>query len=484
MDQTDPRAAAFRTAVESGDADAVRSIFADHPELNAVIDAPWFSFGSPAVSHAAGARNRPLLDALLDLGADPEVMSVWENGPYSTLHRLVDGATPESLELAEHVISRGAFLDLHTAAGLGRLDRVREILDAEPDRVSESGPDGATPLHLARNVEVAALLLERGAEIDKRCLDHRSTAAMWAAGNRPEVLRFLAERGTTPDLYMAVLLDDVDLAARILDGDPAAIDVRVRFGRSHEHVGFGDKYVWTLHGAETPVELARVKGRAEMYAYLLERSSPATRLLQAARREEEDAMREVFSSGPEVLVEMPAEDVCQLLCASAVGTRVALEHGADPDARDDGGATALHHAAWRGLADVIAALLEGGANRQLRDRQYDATPVGWANESGQRRIMDILLEHEPADLVDASWLGDVARVSSLLKNDPSLAHTTEDGRASPLRGAAFMGHTEIVRLLLEYGADPSVPNPSDGRTALDYAREKGHSGIVEMLSDL
>jgi len=390
VDRTDPRAAAYRTAVESGDADAVKALFAEHPQLSEVLDACWFSFGSPALSHAAGARDRALVDALMDLGADPEVLTEWENGPYSTLHRCVDGATPESLALAEHILSRGALLDLHTAAGLGYLDDIRRMLDEHPERVNEAGPDGATPLHLARNRAVAALLLDRGADIDRRCIDHKSTAAMWAAGNREDVMRFLVEQGTTPDLYLAALLDDVDLAERILDADPTAIDVRVRFGHSHAHVGFGDKYVWTLHGADTPLEVARVRGHIRIYDFLLGRSSTETRLLQAARRGDVEAMTEILDA--DGVVEGLAEDaVCEVLHASADGARLLMERGVDPNARDqEKGATALHHVAWRGDLDIARTLLDGGADGTLRDREYGGTPFGWAEKAGHRDMMALL----------------------------------------------------------------------------------------------
>lgn len=394
MDRTDPRAAAFRTAVESGDAHALTSVFDRHPELGEVLDACWFSFGSTALSHAAGTRNRALVDALMDLGADPEVMSDWENGPYSTLHRCVDGATAASLALAEHIISRGAILDLHTASGLGRLDRIREILDAHPERVSAPGPDGATPLHLARNREVAALLLERGADIDRRCIDHRSTAAMWAAGSRDDVALFLLEQGATPDLFLAALFDDVDLAERILNDDPSAIDVRVRFGRSHAHVGFGDKYVWTLNGADTPVEVARVRKNARMYEFLLERSPDPTRLLQAARRGDTETMAGLLDADTRLVEVLPDDMVCDLLHASADSARLLLARGVDPNARDeDKGATALHHAAWRGLLDVARALLDGGADSGLRDHEYGGTPLGWAEHAGHHDMVEMLRAH-------------------------------------------------------------------------------------------
>jgi ankyrin repeat protein len=54
---------------------------------------------------------------------------------------------------------------------------------------------------------------------------------------------------------------------------------------------------------------------------------------------------------------------------------------------------------------------------------------------------------------------------------------------SPLRSAAWCGHLDVVRVLLEYGADATMPNPENGKTALDFARERGHEEIVALLRD-
>lgn len=481
MDRESPAAAAFQNAVHAGDVDALHRAFADHPALIEVIDEPWFSFEAPALVQAAGARNRPLLDALLDLGADPEARSAWEAGPYTALHRLVDGATEESLELAEHLVARGAHVDLHAAAGMGRIDRIAEILDAEPHRVSEAGPDGATPLHLARNVDIARLLLERGAKIDKRCVDHTSTPAQWAVHGREEVMRFLLDQGARPDIFHAVLLDDPDMIDSILADEPSAIDVRVRFGQAPDHLG-GDKYVWALGGADSPLELARMRGAEASYRRLLRDSSPAALLLEAARSGDRSALERVLGENPGLVDSLPAEDIPEIIYGSAAGAEAMVGAGADPDSRAADGTTALHHAAWRGLLDVARVLLEAGADAGIRENSYDATPLGWANENGQTEMMELIRSFWKPDIVDASWLGLADRVQELLEADPTLVDGFHAGRISPLRSAAWSGHTDVVRVLLEHGADPRRPHPKNGRTALDFAQQRGHTDIVALLS--
>lgn len=474
-------AVAFQHAVHAGDVTQLRHTFEAHPELVDVIDEPWFSFDSPALVQSAGRRDRAMMDALLDLGANPDAKSTWAAGPYSPLHSLVDGPSEVSLELAEHLVRRGATVDLHGAAGLGRLDRIREILDDDPERVSEPGPDGATPLHLARNVPTAELLLDRGAEIDKRCVDHTSTPSQWAVQGREDVMEFLLARGARPDLFQAVILDDPALIDRILTDDPSAIDVRVRFGEAPEHLG-GDKYVWALGGVDSPLDLARTRGATASWDRLRRDSSPASLLLQASRSEDTAELTRILRENPSLLDTIPEGDIPEILYGSATGTRVLLAAGADPNSRAADGTTALHHAAWRGLVDVTRYLLAGGADAGIRENNYNATPLGWANENGQAEIMEVILSHWEPDIVDAAWLGLADRVEAIVEADPSLVDGYDSGRISPLRSAASSGHTEVVRVLLRHGADPTLPHPETGQTARDFALQLGHADIVALLS--
>jgi ankyrin repeat protein len=74
-----------------------------------------------------------------------------------------------------------------------------------------------------------------------------------------------------------------------------------------------------------------------------------------------------------------------------------LEHGAGVN-DTDGRGTALHEAAIRGDAELVALLLEHGADATLRDRAFDATPAGWAEHGGFMELAELLRSREgPAD---------------------------------------------------------------------------------------
>lgn len=49
-----------------------------------------------------------------------------------------------------------------------------------------------------------------------------------------------------------------------------------------------------------------------------------------------------------------------------------------------------------------------------------------------------------------------------------------------LSRASYKGHTEIVRMLVNAGADINIKDKY-GKTALDYAMERGHKDIVSIL---
>jgi hypothetical protein len=139
--------------------------------------------------------------------------------------------------------------------------------------------------------------------------------------------------------------------------------------------------------------------------------------------------------------------------------RELLRKGANANAKDRGGWTPLHWAAFWGHVDVAKLLLEHGADVNAKESVYDATPLHVAAATGHADVARLLLEHG-AD-VNAKY---------------------GDSDLTPLHVAALYGHADVARLLLERGADPSIRD-KHGRTPLDIARATRHKEVARVIEE-
>jgi hypothetical protein len=104
-----------------------------------------------------------------------------------------------------------------------------------------------------------------------------------------------------------------------------------------------------------------------------------------------------------------------------VGT-VLQRHSEFINRRDELGATALHHAAFGGHRAVVRLLVEKGADINIRDSEFGATPAGWAIE--YLRELGGFLAIELADFAYAIKRGDIEWVTRFLHRFPALRRAT------------------------------------------------------------
>jgi len=264
------------------------------------------------------------------------------------------------------------------------MDRVCGLVASDPALVSARGGDGQTPLHFAKSIEIAEFLLEHGAEIDARDVDHESTPAQWMIRERQQVAAFLVKRGCKTDLLMAAALDREDLVRHHLELDPDCIAMRV----SDEYLPMinpksgGTIYQWTLGWYVSAHDVAKQFGHERIRALLFEHSPANVKLAVAAWQADEATVAELIAKNPGLVASLSPADGRLLAHAARnndlAAVRAMLRAGWPLDATSQHGATALHWAAFHGNAEMLREILRHHPSLECKDQAFNSTPLGWA----------------------------------------------------------------------------------------------------------
>ena len=363
---------AFCDAVRAGDVRLAGQLLA-LAHVRKRINDPMFVFGQRA-AHIA-AKNEAMLTTLIAAGADVNMKSDWRNGPYTVL----DNADEDT---ARFLLTHGATLTPNVAARLGWFDQLQRLVNADAALVHARGGDGQQPLHEAKTVAIADFLLDRGAGIDVRCVDHNTTPAQYALVARPDVCRRLLERGAMPDIFMAARLGDISLANRVLDSDPGCAAARIN-EPGYPPVPPLHIYCWTLGFGLSPQDVALKFEHRDLHDLLVARSPARVRFIDALLNADEPTVNAILAQAPSLLSSLTRRDHGRL--AQAVfnerfaAADLMLRFAFDPSAPGIDGGTALHAACWVGNVRMVERVLErGGVPLDARDPTHQSTPLGWA----------------------------------------------------------------------------------------------------------
>lgn len=175
-----------------------------------------------------------------------------------------------------------------------------------------------------------------------------------------------------------------------------------------------------------------------------------------------------------------------------------VENGFDINTLDNNGVSPLWHAVDANSAKAAKWLLKRGSKVDLHLRtgkEIDPTPFLHAGAKGYTEMIEILLPYQPdvsirngyggSALIPACEKGHVSTVKILLEKSDVDVNLINNLHWTALMEAVVLGdggnvHQEIIKMLLEHGADITIPD-KNGITALTHAEKKGYKEIVKML---
>ena len=348
---------------------------------------------------------------------------------------------------------------LFAAARAGDVDTLRRLLDEFPDRLAiRDQPHQWSLLHHAAHgghLGAVDLLLERGLDVNARETGDHTYAMHWAAAaGHLDVVRRLADAG----------------------GDV---------------IGSGDDHALEVIGWATGWEGCDDATHRALAEFLVSRGA-RHHIYSAIAIQDANEVRRVVAADPGALGRrMSHNENFQLPLHFAVGKNLAdlvallLELGADPRGRDGAGYPPSVYAipadvdrrvmeaiARGGGTDLLTALALGdrdSAERLWHEAQSASDPA--APEAGALHLM---AKRGDADAV--AWLlGQGA--------DANRRWPHWEAVVTPLHLAAWGGSVEVVRRLLAAGADPAVRDSTHDSDAMGWARHFGRPEIVRLLED-
>ncbi|XP_030286473.1 ankyrin-2b isoform X24 [Sparus aurata] len=387
---------------------------------------------------------------------------------------------------------KSGFTPLHIAAHYGNVN-VATLLLNRGAAVDFTARNGITPLHVASkrgNTNMVGLLLDRGSQIDAKTRDGLTPLHCAARSGHDTSVELLLERGAPllartknglSPLHMAAQGDHVDCVKHLLQHKAPVDDVTL-------------DYLTALH-------VAAHCGHYRVTKLLLDkRANPNARALNgftplhiACKKNRVKVMELLVKYGASIQA-ITESGLTPIHVAAFMGhlniVLLLLQNGASPDVSNIRGETALHMAARAGQVEVVRCLLRNGAIVDARARE-DQTPLHIASRLGKTEIVQLLLQHMAhpdaattngyTPLHISAREGQVETASVLLEAGASHSLATKKG-FTPLHVASKYGSLDVAKLLLQRRAPPDSAG-KNGLTPLHVAAHYDNQKVALLLLD-
>ncbi|XP_060134515.1 ankyrin-2 isoform X21 [Zootoca vivipara] len=386
--------------------------------------------------------------------------------------------------------TESGFTPLHIAAHYGNVN-VATLLLNRGAVVDFTARNGITPLHVASkrgNTNMVKLLLDRGGQIDAKTRDGLTPLHCAARSGHDQVVELLLERGAPllartknglSPLHMAAQGDHVECVKHLLQHKAPVDDVTL-------------DYLTALH-------VAAHCGHYRVTKLLLDkRANPNARALNgftplhiACKKNRIKVMELLVKYGASIQA-ITESGLTPIHVAAFMGhlniVLLLLQNGASPDVTNIRGETALHMAARAGQVEVVRCLLRNGALVDARARE-EQTPLHIASRLGKTEIVQLLLQHMAhpdaattngyTPLHISAREGQVDVASVLLEAGAAHSLATKKG-FTPLHVAAKYGSIDVAKLLLQRRASPDSSG-KNGLTPLHVAAHYDNQKVALLL---
>ncbi|KAM4032867.1 ankyrin-3 isoform 23-T23 [Anomaloglossus baeobatrachus] len=388
--------------------------------------------------------------------------------------------------------TESGFTPLHIAAHYGNIN-VATLLISRGAAVDFTARNDITPLHVASkrgNGNMVKLLLDRGSKIDAKTRDGLTPLHCGARSGHEQVVEMLLERGAPilsktknglSPLHMATQGDHLNCVQLLLMHNVPVDDVT-------------NDYLTALH-------VAAHCGHYKVAKVLLDKkANPNAKALNgftplhiACKKNRNKVMELLLKHGASIQA-VTESGLTPIHVAAFMGhvniVSQLTHHGASPNTTNVRGETALHMAARAGQSEVVRYLLQNGAQVEAKAKD-DQTPLHIAARLGKADIVQQLLKqgaspdasttsgYTPLHLAAREGHDDVASV--LLEHGATYAIVTKKG-FTPLHVAAKYGKIEVAKLLLEKNASPDAAGKS-GLTPLHVAAHYDNQKVALLLLD-